>query len=486
MESAMRSGILGSLGALLAAAPLSLAADPPLPAVLPALPAFSADVPAAPLTAPTLPSQLPTEPLTTTPQPGPAAANPPAAAPQNAPTQQSSTAPAGAGCQPATKEAWHDTHCGPRYQTWFDGGYRAMWNKDARIATPLVTSGPSILSGGEDVNFGTFQGFYLDGGLWFDCRHHLGVEFNGFYFGSQSVTSTFASDAAGNPTITRPIIDALTFRPVNVIVSTADPALGGPVAGAVSVRNTSLLGGLGANGVMNLSHHEDYTVDYLMGFRYIDLEERLNVGQVSTPLFPGTMLLGGVPLPPGVGVSLTDDFHTRNQFYGGLVGTRGEMRFGPTFVSLLSTVALGPNHQTVDINGYTTALTPGGRTLSGGLLAVGQGIQTVLGPDGNPSAFVKQGNLGRVTTNRFIVVPEVGVEAGLYVTSHVRLAVGYNFLYMTDVARPGRQVDPYVNPRFVPSSPAFGSLSGAQLPMVTGAREDFHAHMVQFSAEVRY
>ena len=66
----------------------------------------------------------------------------------------------------------------------------------------------------------------------------------------------------------------------------------------------------------------------------------------------------------------------------------------------------------------------------------------MLGPNGNATAFVRQGNLGRYTTNRFIVVPEVGIEAGLYVTSHIRLAVGYNFLYMTDVARPGRQVDP--------------------------------------------
>lgn len=474
----MRTGILGSFGALLAAAPLSLAADPPLPAVLPAPPAFSADVPAAPLTAPNQPAQLPTEAISTPPQPGPAATNPT--------TPQSTTAPAGTGCHPTTKQEWHDTHCGPHYETWLDGGYRVMWNKNERITSTLANSGSTILFGGEDVNFGTFQGFYFDGGLWLDCRHHLGVEFNGFYFGTQSVTQTFASDAAGNPTITRPIIDALTFVPVNVIVANADPALGTPASGSVTVRNTSLLGGLGANGVMNLSHNEDYTVDSLMGFRYIDLEERLNVSQVSTPLFPATMFFGGVPLPPGVGVALTDDFHTRNQFYGGLIGTRGEMHFGPTFVSLLSTVALGPNHETVDINGFTTAQMPGGRTLSGGLLAVGQGIQTVLGPDGQPAAFVRQGNLGRVTTNRFIVVPEVGIEAGLYVTSHIRLAVGYNFLYMTDVARPGRQIDSYINPRFVPTSPAFGSLSGAPLPMVTGAREDFHAHMVQFSAEVRY
>src|SRR5262249_10713071 len=152
--------------------------------------------------------------------------------------------------------------------------------------------------------------------------------------------------------------------------------------------------------------------------------------------------------------------------------------------------ALGPNHEVVDINGRTTGLGAGG-TFPGGLLAVGGGTAPVfgqLGPNvGNGVvAFVPQGNIGRFTSNRFVVAPEVGIEAGVYVTSHVRLSVGYNYLYMSDVARPGQQVTLGINPRFVPTSPAFGSTSGQSQPRVTGQQTEFHAQGVQFGVEVKY
>jgi hypothetical protein len=488
MESAMRRVILGSVGALLAAAPLSLA-DPPAPAPAFPPPAIAADLPATPLPAPGLPAQLPptvdvppAEPLATPPTTG---TTPP-------PTAQPVPSAAAPSCctEPATK--WQDTHVGPREQLWFNAGYRLWWIKDARIPTALVTTGPAsgggqpgagttILFGGQDVNYGSFSGLNLEGGLWLDCRHTFGIEIGGFYFGRQDVTATFSSDAAGNPFIARPFTTALTMTPAAAIVSSP-----GILSGTVTGQTASRLAGANINAVKNLFQCEDYTVDTLYGFRYIDLAERLDVTQNSTPLNGGTLAFNGGALPPGVGLSLADSFTTRNQFYGGLIGTRGELRFGPAFIDLSSTVALGPNHETLQVYGRTTALTPGGLTLPGGLLAVGGGNETVNAANGQPTAFVHQGNIGRYTTNRFIVAPEVGLSAGAYVTSHIKLAVGYNFLYMTDVVRPGQQVNPQIDTRFVPSSPAFGSTSGQPVPTVTGRREDFHAQGVTFSAEVKY
>jgi hypothetical protein len=482
MESAMRRRILGSVGALLAAAPLSLA-DPPAPAALFPPPAIAVDLPAAPLAVPNLPAQLPPtegkplEPIT--------------APPTAAPTPPATTAAPSSCCtEPTTK--WQDTHCGPREQIWIDAGYRLWWVKDARIPSTLVTTGPNAaaggtgagtttLFGGQDVNYGSFNGVNVDGGLWLDCRHTFGIEVGGFYFGRQDVTQTFASDAAGNPVIARPFTSALTMAPTADIVSSP-----GLLAGSVTVQTTSRLAGAGINAVKNLSHCEDYTVDTLFGFRYIDLEERLDVTQTSTPLNGGTLAFGGGTLPPGVGLSLADSFATRNQFYGGVIGSRGELRFGPAFIDVSSTIAIGPNHEVLQVYGRTTGLTPGNPTLPGGLLAVGGGNETVIGANGQPTAFVHQGNIGRYTTNRFIVAPEGSVQAGAYISSHVKLAIGYNFLYMTDVIRPGQQVNTQVNTRFVPSSPAFGSTSGVQVPTVTGRREDFHAQGLTFSAEVKY
>ncbi|HEY1379410.1 MAG TPA: BBP7 family outer membrane beta-barrel protein, partial [Gemmataceae bacterium] len=323
----MRTGILGSVGALLVAAPLSLA-DPP--AARPANPpaSLSADLPADPLT---LPGQLPPAPETPpapapAPTPTPTAQPTPPPAPLPAATNGCAPPAAANGCgQPPAKPAWHDYHCGPAEQVWLGGGYRAWWMKNGPNPVPLVTTGPPVggvagapggvvLFGGQDIDYGTFNGFDLHAGLWLDCRHTCGLELGGFYFGQQSAGGTFASDAAGSPALTRPVIDALTLNQVGFVVSAP-----GAVAGAVTVDTRSRFAGAEANIVKNLFHCQDYTVDSYFGFRYLDLEERLDIDQVSRPLGGGTLAFGGAPLPPGVGVAITDQFHTRNQFYGGQV-----------------------------------------------------------------------------------------------------------------------------------------------------------------------
>ena len=355
------------------------------------------------------------------------------------------------------------------------------------MTVPLVTTGPATnptattLFGNQEMDYGSFNGLNLDGGLWLDCRHTIGIEMGAFYFGRNELNPTFSSDAAGTPFIARPFTSGLTNT-----TAVDFAAVPGAAAGSVGIETTSRLAGANLNFVKNLSNCEDYTVDYLFGVRYIDLAERLDVNQTTTPINGGTLAFNGGSLPPGVGLSLADSFYTRNQFYGGLFGTRGELRFGPVFIDMTNTVALGPNHEILQVYGRTTALTPGGATVPGGLLAVGGGNETVLAANGQPTAFPHLGNIGRYTTNRFIVAPEVGLSAGAYVTSHIKLSVGYNFLYMTDVVRPGTQINQQINTRLVPSSPAFGSTSGQPVPTVNGAREDFYAQGLTFSAEIKY
>jgi hypothetical protein len=258
----------------------------------------------------------------------------------------------------------------------------------------------------------------------------------------------------------------------------------GVLAGAVAVSTRSQLYGGEANIVRNLEACPDYTLDTYFGFRYLDLEESLTVVQSSRPLNGTTLEFNGGRLPPGVGLTLTDSFRTRNQFYGGQVGTRGEWRFGPLFVGGQTSIALGPNHEVTSIVGATTAGT--GVTALGGLLAVGGGNEIVLDANGQPTSARPRGNIGTYTTNRFIYVPEGGVQIGAYLSRHVKVSVGYDFLYMSEVARPGQQIDPAVNGRFVPASPAFGSTSGQSAPRVTVQRQDFYANMVKFDVEVRY
>ena len=96
-------------------------------------------------------------------------------------------------------------------------------------------------------------------------------------------------------------------------------------------------------------------------------------------------------------------------------------------------IALGVTEQSLDVTGtqvFLRGTNPDPRP--GGLLAL-------------PS------NIGHFTRSRFAVVPEVGATLGYYVTDWMRLSVGYNFLYWSDVVRPGMQIDRNINTNQVPN-----------------------------------
>lgn len=479
----MRTRILGTVGALLAAAPLSLA-DPPPRAVPQSL---SGNISATPLPAIGTPSVLPpTNEPSDSQQPSPPADQQPIAAP----IQQQAQSDCNACQQPKTE--FRDCHCGPREQIWFGGNYRTAWIKDAPMPYPLLTTGPATsggfpgspgtinLFGGEPINYGTFSGLDVNAGMWLDCRHTFGLEVGGFYLFQQEQVSAFASNGAGQPFLARPIFDGLRLAPSATLVSSP-----GTLTGNIAFRSSAHMAGGEANIVRNLVNCPDYTIDTYAGFRYIELDEDFDVLQSSTPIGGNTLFLGGAQLPAGVGLTISDSFNTRNQFYGGQLGSRGEMRFGPVFVSGFSSVALGPNHEVIGINGRTTGNGAGG-SFPGGLLAVGGGVETLLAPNGTPTAFVRRGNQGQSVTNRFNFVPEVGIQVGVYLSCHVRVSIGYNFLYMSDVARPGTQIDTLINGKLVPASPSFGTQSGFPNPQITGRREDFNVQSLQFGMEMKF
>ncbi len=62
-------------------------------------------------------------------------------------------------------------------------------------------------------------------------------------------------------------------------------------------------------------------------------------------------------------------------------------------------------------------------------------------------------NIGHYTHNAFSVIPEVELKVGYKITQRLHCFVGYNFMYWSDVARPGQQVNPNVDIRQVPVAP---------------------------------
>ena len=114
-------------------------------------------------------------------------------------------------------------------------------------------------------------------------------------------------------------------------------------------------------------------------------------------------------------------------------------------------------------------------TLSGATASTVGGVTTAF-----PGGVLTQDRLGVYHRNRFAWSPDVGLKLGYQLTDHMRATVGYDFLYLSDVARAGDQVDQRVNP-----ARAVG-MAGALNPPFVFHGTDFWAQGLNFGLEFRY
>jgi hypothetical protein len=181
----------------------------------------------------------------------------------------------------------------------------------------------------------------------------------------------------------------------------------------------------------------------------------------------GVGFFEGNPLTAPASLAINDHFSTRNQFYGGQFGAQAEVQAARLFAYLFTKVAFGPNHESVNINGTTSASSPGmSSTAAGGVLALSS-------------------NSGHFTHDQFAVVPEAGINLGIQLTSYLRLYGGYTFLYCSDVVRPGDQISRTIDPTLVPVNSTFGGPSGTRTPFAA-ERSDFWVHGVNVGVAFRY
>jgi hypothetical protein len=459
----MRTGFLG-LWMLVLTAPAVVAVDPDDPA-----PSKSEKVPAA-AQEPTAPAQIPEK----LPQPAPTSAT-------DAQQQPAATTPTQAPAQ----SKLIDCHDGPPEHWWVDAEYLLWWLKSGPLPQPLLQTGTidvdgnvvpgDVLGGNSTLDYGRASGVRIGGGGWLGERHIWGLEASGFVLEQKTVRSSFASDANGNPLLIRPINDALNdFGPEAVFVAAPDT-----FSGSFSLSSSSRLWGTEANVLRNLYASPRFRADLLLGFRYLDLEENLNLVQQTQALAGGELFFLNDPTNPNPPIvnalSIFDGFHTRNQVYAGQIGLRFEGHAGSAFFRVTTKVGFGPNHETVTIAGSTTAtlmdpntLAVSTQTATGGLLAL-------------PGT-----NIGKSTDNPFVIVPQVDLRVGWQATSRLQLYFGYDFLYINDVVRPGSQVNLNVNTGLVPSSSNFNTGVGPNEPSRLTKKDEFWAQGINFGIEFRY
>jgi hypothetical protein len=355
--------------------------------------------------------------------------------------------------------------CCPSGNAWYGGAEYLLWWTKGSPLPPLVTAGSAgdavpgalgqpgtaLLFGGNAVNTQARSGGRFTLGYWLSDDHWLGVEASGFFLGGNG--THFSATSPGFPLLARPFFDVGPAAPAGG-QNAELVAAPGVLAGTVNASVTSRFWGIEGNLRSNCWCGPGSTGDFLVGYRHLQLDEALAVTENLTVLTAG-----------GGAFALTDRFSAKNAFDGGQIGWDAEFRRNRWFLDLKTKIALGNVHQTVNIAGATVITDPalGVRTFAGGLLA-------------QPT------NSGQFSRNRFAWAPEVGVNVGYQLTDHLRAFVGYDFLYLSSVVRPGNQVDFAVNSNQL-APPLAG---GPARPAFAFHGSDFWAQGINFGLEFRY
>jgi hypothetical protein len=372
-----------------------------------------------------------------------------------------------ASCCPASCCLEYPQDKGKRF--WVQAEALAWWIKDSKLP-PLVTTSPQtslgvlgasdtrVLFGGNTDNEGRWGGRFT-AGLWLDDCQRWGAATSFFFLGQRSVN--FTNGSAGAPLLARPFFNVVTGtedaeQVANLLVPSLPNLL--PLQGRISASLSSRMWGLEGNGLHSLVVGCNYHVDLLGGFRYVKLDEGLNIDE---ELF----VPPSSPTSAGEHFLLVDNFGTRNNFYGGQLGARGEFRRGRWSLDVLTKVALGVSDESVVVKGNTQISAPGqsAQDFRGGLLAL-------------PT------NIGTYHHDPFAVVPEVGFNVGYQITSHLRAKVGYSFLYLSSVARPGNEINRALNPTQLPPH----TLVGVAQPAFLFKDTDFWTQGINAGLEYDY
>lgn len=340
-------------------------------------------------------------------------------------------------------------------------------------ALPLVTAsttGPrgaiggttSTVFGAQDIQLNPSSGGRFDLEYWWPRNRRIGSEFIGTVL--EARTQTFIA-GFGTQMVARPVIDGTTGVPTSLTIAAPGYARGG-----VQIDASSQLWGFEYNGKYKFWCDENKEVQFLAGFRYLELAESLAIAQRSIFVAGVGSFFYGVPFANPTEIDVADVFETRNQYYLGQLGLLGKWRHNRWTASLAGKIGIGGAHETLVINGNSTLIqtpTSAPNTVPGGLLAL-------------------SGNIGRYHGDPFVWVPEAAFQIGYRFFNHTELFLGYQFTYISQVLRPADQIDFAVSPNQVPTSSSFGFPGGVNHPTTILKQADFWVQGINFGLRITY
>jgi hypothetical protein len=396
----------------------------------------------------------------------------------------------------------------PRW--WFDGEYLLWFAKAQPVNFPLLTTSAPNQSGilgfpstialvpGEHINYGPISGMRFSGGFFGDADRRFGALVTGFYTERQGINFLYATSAppgfssVGIPLLARPFIDT-NGAPSSLVVTNR---LFG--VGSALVSTTTQTWGVEASGIWNLFRSCPdvacpQSLDLIAGYKFLQHTENLSVESFTTlnravlqPIFVpgpfGVPIQVGVriiPIPVPVGgvlvgapatVQVVDRITTTNKFHGGTFGFRHEIRSGMWSLNTTGKIGVGNMRQTLNMNGLTTFADP--RTGTAGASYGG--------------LFANASNFGFFDNDEFVIIPELTVNLGVNLTKSISIFAGYNFMWISQVARPANQITPVVDSTTVPFSPNFGGLGNVPGTRSLFQQDEFWLQGVNFGMSIMF
>ncbi len=359
---------------------------------------------------------------------------------------------------------------------WYVGGeYLMWWTQAASVPVLVTTSSPQfngrlgvgdttpLISGPFGQTFHSGARFTL--GRWFGNDQIRGIEARGFFLGQAASTSTLTTSMV--PFLARPFNNVNPNTPFfgsdSEIIADSVRATGGA---QVHLENQMWGGEINYRRNLLGNPCSNCRLDGIIGYRYLDMSEKLTITEHFTTL-PGAAV--GMPLASGV---VFDSFRTTNQFHGGQIGLVGNLQRGRWSLDGRAAVAFGTTNRTLEVTGnQDLVMTNGTHVLApGGLLAI-------------PGA-----NIGRYSDSVFSVVPEAGLNLGYQLTSRMKVFVGYNFLYMGNVLRPGNAIDPNIDAARIPNflAPGAGPIAGVPQPAPQIRSSGFFVQGISFGLQFNW
>lgn len=318
-----------------------------------------------------------------------------------------------------------------------------IWNFRAQPVPPnlSLSSAPATSALGLSNEWHPGGRFLL--GTWMNPQHDLAIE-GGYTFLADRTTSSSRTFPAR----------ALAIPPI--------------FAGTVNESSRIFAASDFSGAEVNLRHQiwsyqcEETTAfaHVLGGFRFADLSEAFGVS-ATTRFGPSALPLANRTL------TATDAFGTHNTFLAGQIGTDVGVRWHNLSATAFAKLAMGNDRQTVVINGFSTVAGP-----------------PAVGTFGFPGGFYAQpSNIGRHRHDTIGYLPELGLNLGYHLGDHVRLGFGYNYLSMSNVVRPGDQIDVRAGGA---TRPGLFFITGTPRPAFDFRETTFWAQGINLTVEVVY